>query len=77
MVCKEQHLIDFTISTVRGGLAVEVPWLSANLLRTRLRANGICATACFDPRTRIASLEIDGNVDPECVLALLNGSVAR
>jgi hypothetical protein len=77
MVCKEQHLSDFKISTVRGGLAVEVPWLSANALRTRLRANGIGATACFDPMTRIASLEIGGNVDPECVLALLNGSVAR
>ncbi len=77
MVCTKQGLIDFKFSAVPGGLSVEVPWWSANVLRTRLRAKGIRATACFDPMTHTASLELDRNADLDIVRALLDGVMDR
>ena len=77
MVCLEQPLTDCNFSTVGGRMCVEVPWWSANVLRRRLAAKGLRATACFDPLTRTAFLELDGNLDPESVLALLNGPKDR
>ena len=71
MVCQEQQLTDFKSSMMDGRLCVEVPWWSANTLRSRLVAQGFRVTACFDPITRTASLEMDGNVDPETVRTLL------
>ena len=73
MVCLEQPLTEFSCSMVGGRLCVEVPWWSANVLRRRLAAKGLRATACFDPITHTAFLEMDGNVNPETVLALLKG----
>ena len=77
MVCSEQPLTEFTCSMVGGWMCVEVPWWSANVLRRRLAAKGLRATACFDPLTHTACLEMDGNLDPESVLALLNGAKDR
>ena len=74
MVCQEQQLTGFKFSTVDGRLSIEIPWWNANALRNRLAAQGVRATACFDPKTRIAFLEMDGNVDPESVRALLDGA---
>src|SRR5207237_1376408 len=58
MVCDPQQLTDFRFSTVRNHLFVSVPWAQANSLRGRLLARGIHATACFDPKTHEAGLEI-------------------
>ena len=77
MVCSEQPLTKFTCSMVGGRLCVEVPWWSANVLRRRLAVKGLRTTACFDPLTHTAFLEMDGNVDPESVLALLEEAKDR
>jgi len=74
MVYVEQPLTEFRISMAGGRMCVEVPWRSANVLRRRLAVKGLRATACFDPLTRTALLEMDGSLDPEAVLALLNGA---
>ena len=74
MVCRDQQCTEFQFTAARGRLRVEVPWWSANALRNRLRDRGIRATACFDPVARRAALEMDGNVDLDCVRAVLAGA---
>jgi hypothetical protein len=51
---------------------IEVPWNEADALCDKLRAAGILATACYDPSTRTAGLELPADADPQTLQAILS-----
>jgi hypothetical protein len=63
---------EFQFSLVGKHPFVEVPWHSAEALRDRLVAAGIPATACYDPTTRTAGLEILVDVDAQTLQSVLS-----
>jgi hypothetical protein len=63
---------EFQFSVLGGHPFVEVPWQNAEVLRDRLVAAGIPATACYDPTTRTAGLEILADVDAQTLQSVLS-----
>ncbi len=67
----ETPAADPRFTTERDRLFMEVPWAKAAEIRERLADHGIQATACYEPATRRAVIEMPGATAPDVVLAVL------